>query len=590
MQSVQSADKRNMNRNWLVNKTNPEFLEYIAGKASISPMLAQVLVNRGMKSEDAIREFLTPSLDDLHDPFLMPDMQKAVDRIKSAIERNETVFILGDYDADGLTATAVMIFTLTQLGLNTAYHIPNRIIEGYGMSSEGVQKAKDRGAGLIITVDCGITSEQEVLNARSMGMDVIITDHHEPPETLPQATAVIDPHRGDSRYPFKYLAGVGVAFKLVQALLSQIPNLPAGRQGPKSQILLEDLLDIVALGTIADSVPLTGENRVFVTYGLEKINSGSCRLGIQAMKDNLSIDKPLSSVQLSFTLIPRINAAGRLDDAGEVVRLFLTDDTGVANGVAGLLDEQNGKRRKIEADVLKSALEMIGRENPGNAIVLSSPDWHPGVVGIVASRIVDMFYRPVFLFSEKDGYVRGSARGIPAFHLYQAIAECEELLLGYGGHRQAAGLRLSVENLPLFRERMNAIVDRKLSASDMLPVLEIDAAVKFADLSFDLIKELRMLEPFGNANREPMFGSKDIQIVNHRIVGNNHLKMQLKQKTVHFDTIGFGMGDQMSKLEDSVSLDVAFIPGINEWNGTRNLQLNLKAIRPSGGQEKGCKL
>ncbi len=563
-----------MDRNWLVNRTNPEFLEFLAHKTSISPVLAQVLVNRGMKSEEAIREFLTPSLDDLHDPFLMPDMQKAVDRIKIAIERNETVFVHGDYDADGLTATAIMIYTLSKLGLNTAYHIPNRITEGYGLSSKGVQKAKDSGAGLIITVDCGITSVQEVQNASSLGMDVIITDHHEPPEILPQAIAVIDPHRKDSLYPFKYLAGVGVAFKLVQALVSQIPN-------PKSQIIPGDLLDLVALGTIADSVSLTGENRVFVTYGLEKINSVPCRMGIQAMKDRLTLDKPLSSMNLSFTLIPRINAAGRLDDAGEVVRLFLTDDIGVANGVAGLLDEQNIKRRKIEADVLKSALEMIDPENPGNAIVLSSPDWHPGVVGIVASRLVDTFYRPVFLLSEQDGYVKGSARGIPAFHLYQAIAECEDLLLGYGGHRQAAGLRLSVDNLPLFRERMNVIVERSLSAEDMVPVLEIDAAVKFADLSFSLINELHMLEPFGNSNREPVFGSKDIHIMNHRIVGKNHLKMQLKQKSVHFDTIGFGLGEQMSTLEDAVSLDVAFVPGINEWNGTRILQLNLKAIRPS---------
>jgi single-stranded-DNA-specific exonuclease len=562
-----------MKRNWIVNRTNPEFLGYISKTASISPVLAQVLINRGMKDVDAIREFIKPSVNDLHDPFLLPDMQDAVSRIKTAVNNNETVFVYGDYDADGTTATAVLIIALSKLGLKMYYHIPHRISEGYGLSKVGIEKARECGAGLIITVDCGITSEEEVKMARSMDMDVIITDHHEPQDKLPDAVAVIDPHRADSQYPFKYLAGVGVAFKLVQALTGAYGNTPLP--------WVEGLLDIVALGTIADSVPLTGENRVFVTLGISVINNGPARIGIEALKEIAGIDKQLSSGHLSFTLIPRINAAGRLDDASEVVRLFVTEDMGVARGIAGLLDEQNRKRKNIEGEVLQSALKMIDKDNVGNAIVLSSPDWHPGVIGIVASRLVDTFYRPVFLFSEKDSVAKGSARGIPPFHLYQAIEECSDLMLSFGGHRQAAGLRMSADNLPLFRERMNNIVNDKLSEEDRTPVMEIDAAVQLSDLNFKLVEELSLLEPFGFSNREPVFGAKDVRIINHRIVGNNHLKMQLKQKNMHIDSIGFNLGDEFGSMENVLSLDIAFVPDINEWNGTRNLQLNLKAIRPS---------
>ncbi len=563
-----------MKSNWIVNRTNPEFLGYIAKAASISPILAQVLINRGMKDLDAIKAFINPSINDLHDPFLLPDMGAAVSRIKTAIDNKETVFIHGDYDADGITATAVLITALGKLGLKTFYHIPHRIKEGYGVSKTGIEKARECGASLIITVDCGISSEEEVSMARSMGMDVIITDHHVPPERLPEATAVIDPHRADSQYPFKHLAGVGVAYKLVQALVRDL-------KVQSSEFRAEELLDIVALGTIADSVPMTGENRVFVTHGIRIINSDPCRTGLEALKEIARIDKKLSSSHLSFTLIPRINAAGRLDDASEVVRLFVTDDMGIARGIAGLLEDRNRQRKKIEGDVLQSALKMIDEDNVDSAIVLSSPDWHQGVIGIVASRLVDLFYRPVFLFSEKDSIAKGSARGIPPFHLYQAIEECSDLMLAFGGHRQAAGLKMVTDNLPEFRKRMNSIVNEKLSDDERVPVMEIEAAVQFSDLNFKLVEELSLLEPFGFSNREPVFGSKDVRIVNHRIVGNNHLKMQLKQKNMYVETIGFNMGEELGSAENILSLDIAFVPDINEWNGTRNLQLNLKAIRPS---------
>jgi len=560
-----------MHRNWLVSKTNQEFLTYLSHEISISPVLAQVLVNRGMKDAGSIRDFLYPSLKKIHDPFLMPDMRAAVDRLRSAIDRDEMVLVHGDYDADGITATALLVSTFNTLGLRTCYHIPNRITEGYGLSNKGIEKARAMKADLIVTVDCGICSEAEVNTAGSLGMDVIITDHHEPPEKLPEAVAVIDPHRIDSRYPFKYLAGVGVAFKLAQALLQDM-----GRE----DIKMEGLLDLVALGTIADSVPMTGENRVLVTYGLKRINDHLARTGILALKESAGINGGSRAGALSFSLIPRINAAGRLDDAGEVVELFLTDDRAGAKAIAHLLEEQNRTRQQIEAEVLKTALEMIDPDDPGPAIVLSSPDWHPGVIGIVASRLVDMFFRPVFLFSVNGTVAKGSARSIPPFHLYRAIAGCADLLLGYGGHRQAAGLRLELDNLPVFRDRIHKIVEDELTPEDMVPVLEIEAAVRFSDLNFDLTNQLALLEPYGDSNRQPVLGAKGIEIVSQKIVGSKHLKMLLKQDNLSMDTIGFGMGKQADNLGKASSLDIAFVLGVNEWNGSKNLQLQLKGIRP----------
>lgn len=563
-----------MHRQWVINKTNSDFLKYLSGAASISPAFAQILVNRGIKDAESIKDFLHPSLENLHDPFLLPDMEKAVERLKSAVEQKETVLVHGDYDADGITSTALLVSVLGSLGLRACYHIPNRITEGYGLSRKGVQKAKDCGAALIITADCGIGSDEEVLAARSMGMDVIITDHHQPPEKLPEAAAVIDPHRKDSEYPFKYLAGVGVVFKLVQALLKELRIESFGSR-------VEDLLDLAALGTIADSVPLTGENRIIAIHGLKRINSSSCRPGIRALKEAAGIERDVRSGRISYTLIPRINAAGRLDDAGEVVELFLTEDETRAGQIAAILEEQNRKRQKIEGEVLTSALEMIDPRNIDSAIVLSSPDWHPGVIGIVASRLIEMFYRPVFLFSVKDAVAKGSARSIPPLHIYRAISECSDMLLGYGGHRQAAGLRMSAEQLPAFREKMNSIVQAYISADDMVPVLEIDAALKFSDINFSLVKELSLLEPYGDSNREPVFGAKDIKIIDRRIVGEKHLKMKLRQEKINIDTIGFSMCNQLQKIGPASSLDIAFVPCINEWNGARNLQLTLKAIRPN---------
>ena len=562
-----------MNYKWVVSKTNPEFLDYLSREAAISSVLAQVLVNRGFKDVSSINDFLNPSMESLHDPFLMPDMNKAVFRLKAAHENEETVLVHGDYDADGITSTTLLVSVLRKLGIKTCYHIPNRITEGYGFGDKGIEKAVECGAGLIITADCGISSVKEVAAANSKGIDVIVTDHHEPPEKLPAALAVLNPHRKDSEYPFKYLAGVGVVFKLVQALIKSL-------QLTAYSLQLNEFLDLVALGTIADSVALVDENRVFAAYGLKEIKKDLCRCGLEALKEVAGVDREMQSGRLSYTLIPRINAAGRLGDANEVVDLFLSEDRDKAKEIAQHLDEQNRERQKIEADVLKSAVEMIDPENPGSAIVLWSDDWHPGVIGIVASRLVGMFYRPVFLFSVNDSVAKGSARSIPPLNLYGAIVECSDLLMAFGGHHQAAGLKLSSGQLEAFRERMNAQVEKSLAPDEMIPLIEIDAPLRLSDVNFSIVRELALLEPFGESNKEPVFATKDIGIVNHRIVGNNHLKMRLRQDRKDMDAIAFNQGNKVEELEASSSLDVAFVPGINEWNGMKNLQLNVKAIRP----------
>jgi len=571
-----------MNRRWLVNRTNKDFLEYLSKKVSISTAFAQLLINRGYKDAQSIKDFLNPSFENLYDPFLMPDMEKAVQRIRTALVNDETVLVCGDYDADGITSTALLVSALRALGLKTFYYIPNRITEGYGLAIGGIQKAKAINAGLIITVDCGISSEEEVSLAISQGIDIVITDHHEPPKRLPNATAIINPHREDSEYPFKYLAGVGIAYKLAQALFHEL-------RVTSYESRVEDLLSLVALGTIADSVPLIDENRILVTYGLKALNKSSPQIiGIQSLKEAAGIEnKEIRSGTLSYTIIPRINAAGRLGDANEVVELFLTQDEAVSKRIAISLEEQNKKRQRIEENVYKSTLDMIYDSHLGNAIVLYSSEWHPGVIGIVASRLVELFYKPVFLFSLKDGIAKGSARSIPPFHIYRGLAECAELLIGYGGHSQAAGLRLNTENLHIFKKRINSIVENTLSEEDLTPILKIDAEVELFEVNFNIIREINLLEPFGNLNEEPLFGAKGIEVMNPRVVGNNHLKMRLKQRNISIDTIGFDMGNLLEQgssqftVHGSRFVDAVFVPCINEWNGSKSLQLNLKAVRPS---------
>lgn len=577
-----------MNRRWLVSRTNPDYIKYLSKAVSVSPAFAQVLVSRGLKTPQAINDFLNPHISGLSDPFEIDGVKTAVERIKHAADTNETVLVHGDYDADGLTATAIMVHALRTSGIDVHYFIPDRIAHGYGFNPVAVKEAKKLGATLIITVDCGITSFDAASCAKKEGIDVIITDHHEPVVRaeeqqssraegycatallrylLPEAVAVINPKLSSSGSPLAILSGAGLAFKIAQAL-STLHG---------SRFTVHDLLDLAAIGTMADVVPLTGENRILVKEGMNLIHEGR-RQGIKTLKSVAGIDKrELRAGPLSFTLIPRINAAGRISDASDVVRLLLSETEGEAEDLGSWLNRLNSERQKIEEEVYQKAREALRVMHDERVIVLSGEGWHQGVVGIVASRIAEEFYRPTVILSIEDGIAKGSGRSIPSFDLCRGLAECREFLLSFGGHRQAAGVRLKVENIPLFEKAMQRIVENTLSKEDLVPSLEIDADVALSEVNHSLIREIAMLEPFGYCNDEPFLAARKLEVVNPRIVGNNHLKMKLKHGAHSVDAIGFDMGS----AEVSGDVDAVFTPTLNEYNGSSYLQLSLKALRPS---------
>lgn len=599
--------KFTVHRQWFVNRTNTQYIEYLSRTASISPVMAQILINRGLKTPQDIYNFLNPKFADLSDPFELTGLRTAVERLQEAVKRDEKILVHGDYDADGLSATAILVSALKKIGLEACYFIPNRIGHGYGFSLAGVEKAIKLGVKLIITVDCGITSFEAAAMSKKAGIDVIITDHHEPLRNidrqsskssrekpirnkeqgfctadsscsdhgqllLPNALVIINPKVSHPQSPLCSLSGAGIAFKFAQALDISCHG---------SCEISTSLLDLAAIGTIADVIPITGENRLLVREGLRLIGNGE-RQGLKALKKISGIDdREVKSGLLPFTVIPRINAAGRASDASDVVRLFLTDSEDEAIAISTWLDGLNSERQRIEEEVYQEALAKVEENGIRSAIVLSSEGWHPGIIGIVASRIAETFYRPAFIISTDGRNARGSARSIPPFDIYEGLTSCREVLIGFGGHKQAAGFRLDSENILSFEEMINTIVKKTLVESDFTPSLEIDADVNLSHINFTLIKEFALLEPFGFRNPVPLLGSKGLEVVYPRVVGNNHLKMKVKQRSQSFDAIGFDMGLFFEKLEVSTTIDAVFTPVINEWEGGRSLQLNLKAFRPS---------
>lgn len=563
-------------KQWLVNRTNRQYLDYLSRAVSISPILSQILINRGIKTPKDAIDFLRPGITGLSDPFEIPDMAKAVIRIKEAIHNQEGVLVHGDYDVDGLTGTAILVEALRKTGLNVHYFIPDRFSHGYGFNIASIEMAKKLCLTLIITVDCGITSIDVATHARRQGLDVIITDHHKPMSEIPQAVAILNPKLSNSD---SGLSGAGVALKLVHALTMD-------KDIPLTDEDLLSLLDLASLGAVADVVPLIRENRIILKEGLP-ILSGERRLGLNALKELSGLkDRDIKAGLLSFTLIPRINAAGRLGNATDVVRLFLSESEEEVWRIAGALDSMNSKRQAIEAEIYEEALREINRKGIGHVIVLSSKNWHPGVIGVVASKIAEEFYRPTFLFTIDGDLAKGSARSIPSFDIYSGISCCKELLLSFGGHKQAAGLKLPLANLLRFEEKMTEIVKNNMSDDDLVRVLKIDSEVSLTEINHNLIREIAMLEPFGYGNPEPLLGSRMLDVVNPRVVGNNHLKVMLRQDEVTIDAVGFNMGDILEDIVSSQSIDAAFIPMINDWNGNRYLQMNLRAVRPCRDPQK----
>jgi single-stranded-DNA-specific exonuclease len=538
---------------------------------------ASVLVSHGLGDETDARAFLSPDRSTLCDADLLPDIEPALARLRRAVEERSRVFVCGDYDVDGITSIVLVKRCLESAGCEVGYYIPNRLLEGYGLSEGGVLAARDFGARLIVTVDSGVTGHDQIGMARDLGIDVVVTDHHEPQETLPPALAVVDPKRRDSRYPFKDLAGVGVAFKVMEALARECRDVA---------YTVEESLDLVAIGTVADIVPLVSENRVLTTLGLERLRATS-NAGLRALMDVAGVESlGARATHIGFALGPRLNAAGRLGDARIGVELLTTEDGARATAMARQLDVENRKRRELESRVLEEALAML--EGPSvlegrRSIVLWSEAWHPGVIGIVASRIAKLHNRPTILLSVADGACKGSGRSIPGFDLHGALAGCRHCLGSFGGHRHAAGVSLAESRLEEFSACIEAAASRALTDDDLVPVVSVDALVTLDECTFDLARLIGGMRPFGVGNAEPVFGASGVKVTAARTVGSGHLKLTVAQGDRVMDAIGFGMGDALPDVRAGGGVvSLAFALEENSWRGVTDLQLRLKDIQAKG--------
>lgn len=553
-----------------------ETVNDIQDELNIPPEIAHLLSIRGIDNYEKAEKFFRPEKVKQHDPFLMKDMEAGACRLSKAIRNHETVVIYGDYDVDGTTAVSLLYTFLKSFGLDVYYYIPHRFKEGYGINPEGIQFSLEKDADLIVSVDCGITAIEEAKYAREKGIDLIICDHHTVGDELPDAVAVLDPKRLDCNYPFDGLSGAGVGYKLVQGTVEKL-GLP--------KKLPNKFLDLVAISIASDIVPIIDENRILMRKGLKLINTQP-RIGIKALLDRIKI--PAGSVSTSsivFSIGPRINAAGRMGDATTAVELMIAEDEISARRYAGQLESINNTRKDADSKTMDQAMEML--ENKFNlenlsAMVLHKDEWHLGVIGIVASRLVDAHYRPAIMLSTVEGKIKGSARSIKGFNIYDALKECDDLLEQFGGHEFAAGLTMEVENLEEFRRRMNRIAGTNLSDKDFTPELEIACDLDLKKVNMKFWKLLTQFEPFGPGNMRPIFVSKDVCIEGvPTIVGNGHLKMKVRQgDSAVFDCIGFNMHAFEPKLRNcnQDKIDIAYVLEENRWNGRRTIQMRLKDI------------
>ncbi|OAB34182.1 single-stranded-DNA-specific exonuclease RecJ [Paenibacillus glacialis] len=544
---------------------------------SISPLLASLLITRGICTVEEANMFIKGNMDDLHDPFLLHGMKEAVPRILHAIDSEEHILVYGDYDADGVSSTSLMIHLMRHMGASFDIYIPHRSNEGYGLHNHAMDWAHQQGVSLMITVDTGISAVEQVAYANSLGIDVIITDHHEPPEVLPNAYALINPKLSVCSYPYKGLAGVGVAYKLCQALLGNPPM---------------EWTELVAIGTIADLMPLTGENRILVRTGLASMRKSTFQ-GIQALLEVSGIVKEtVTSTNIAFGMAPRINASGRLDHAGRAVSLLTTEDSTEALGLAHELDSLNKQRQKVVEDILQEALAQLALkiQNAGlpSVIVLAGKGWNVGVVGIVASKILERYYRPVLILGidEETGICKGSARSIPGLDMYAALTSCKHLMDHYGGHPAAAGMSLHIEQLSEFECALNQYAKSILIPEDLIPVVVADGEWKVSDLPISVIEEIELLQPFGMDNPIPRFIIRDIELRESRTMGrdHNHLRLTMQQENSRLEAVAFGQGDLAELLTTGIPLDVIGELSINEWNGSRKLQLMLHDLAVSEPQ------
>ncbi|KQL53432.1 single-stranded-DNA-specific exonuclease RecJ [Heyndrickxia shackletonii] len=556
---------------WVVKETVSSAARKLVEQLNITPLVSILLVNRGIVETEEARSFLFMEDTSFHDPYLLFDMDIAVQRINESIANGEKILVFGDYDADGVSSTTVLMTVLKDLGAKVDFYIPNRFTEGYGPNEMAFRWAADNGYKLIITVDTGIAAINEALLAKELGMDLIITDHHEPGPELPEALAIVHPKHPESKYPFKELAGVGVAFKLAHALYGRVP---------------EELLDVVTIGTVADLVPLHGENRLIVKKGLKKLGITE-RPGIRALYA-LSNSSPedINEETVGFMLAPRLNAPGRLDHAAPAVELLLTDDFEAANEIAKEIDGINKERQSIVNDITKDAISMIEAEfdlQENKVIVIGKEGWNPGVIGIVASRLVERYYRPtiVLSFDTEKKLAKGSARSIVGFDLFQNLSTCRDILPHFGGHTMAAGMTLSLDDVSELRTRLNHLANTSLSSEDFIPITEIDANIPIEEVNLESIQELNLLAPYGTGNPKPKIMIEKLSISQLRQIGadNKHLKVVLEKEGSILDGVGFGMGDYFHQVSPLASVSVLGELAINEWNNVRKPQIFLRDMK-----------
>lgn len=567
---------------WTVPPRDGRAEERLSASLGLMPLTCHLLRNRGFSDPEDAARFLHPRLSELHDPALLADMDAAVARIRRALVEKEPIVIHGDYDADGVTATALLLRFFKALGADASWHIPDRLDEGYGLHAESMEALARGGAKLLLTVDCGTTAHAAVDRARACGMDVVVTDHHEPSGPLPACAAVVNPKREDETYPFRDLSGVGVAFKLAWALARDAARSPAAMEELKG--FLAASLGLVALGTVADVVSLSGENRILVKHGLKAL-AQSRHAGERALLACAGTDRPEAD-DLAFRMGPRINAAGRMGDSRTALELLVCDAYDEALGKTKALERMNRKRQEIEKRILVEVEARILAEglHEGPAIVVEGEGWHPGVIGIVAARVADAFHRPTVLVALDGAEGRGSARSIPAFNLHAALVRCAPALASFGGHAQAAGLTVRRDRLEDFRAAFCAAA-RELAPADLVPRLDVEAEVSLAELDNSFLAELELFRPFGKANPEPVLAVRGGRVAGRpRLIGagGKHLSFYFREGETAFRAVGFGFGDRIETLEGS-RLDLAFTPFLNRFGGRENFELRVRDLRVLGG-------
>ena len=564
-----------MEKRWVeLEKADAQIVEKLSKDLNVDEILANMMAKRGISSFEQAKAFFRPDLNLLHDPFLMKDMPQAIERIEKAIKNKEHILIYGDYDVDGTTSVALTYSFFKEIHPNINYYIPDRYLEGYGISTQGIDYAYDNNYTLIIALDCGIKSVDKIDYANTKGIDFIICDHHLPGDKIPNAVAVLDPKRKDCDYPYKELSGCGLGFKLIQAYADK-NDIPFEK--------IEEYLDLVAVSIASDIVPITGENRILAYFGLKKLNENPC-IGIKALIELSGKTSDFTITDIVFAIGPRINAAGRIDDAKKAVQLLVAASKDIAEDAGFIINLKNTERKEFDSNITEQALNMI-RNSPEmenrKSTVVYHESWHKGVIGIVASRLTEKYYRPTIVLTQSNGHVAGSARSVVGYDLYEALCECSDLLEQFGGHKYAAGLTMKTENVAAFSQRFEEVVSASITDDLLVQEIIIEAEIALNDINSKFFRILQQFAPFGPQNMSPVFLSRNVSSYGYgSIVGNNHLKMNIRQEnSPSFDCIAFGLGQHLDQINQGKPFDICYTVEEKVWKEKRSIQLNVKGIK-----------